>query len=264
MSENTLNDPQPTLWFVMRPQEGFEQIYAGRSVDIPIPLFPYTVDGAVPLESERQRLGYEAHLSAYQQVARGSTVMLLFPRVQGIVGTVENKQITVTDYTYQLRWRQRPMDDTILSKGEKRYSLPNLVSSFSTTRRLVIPCSQGEVIKPSYPEGNRLARGIFTLDAVRLIDQQGVYFDSMYGATGEEFANNALGATGYPVRYVRCDGDELGLVLYRDAELGATWEFAEGDVDWPLTSTFGVRGGRQTINPGAGVYVCTLARSTTP
>jgi hypothetical protein len=262
MSENTLNDPQPTIWFVMRPQEGFEQIYAGRSVDIPIPLHPYKTDGAVPLESERRRLGYEAHLSAYQQVARGSTVMILFPRIQGI--TLDPKQIVVTDYTYQLRWRQRPLEDTRLSQGEKRYSLNNLVSAYSTTKRLVIPCSQGEVIKPAYPEGGRLARGIFTMDAVRLIDQQGVYDDAKYGPTGDEFANNALGATGYPVRYVRCDGDELGLVLYRDAELGATWDFAEGSADWPLASTFGTAGGTEPINPGAGVYVCTVARSTTP
>jgi hypothetical protein len=267
MSENTQNDPQPTMWYIMRPQDGFEQIYQGKSVDIPIPLYPYQVNGALPLESERHRAGYEDHLAAYLQAARGATAMLLFPRIQGLVAA--DHSVVFRDYTYQLRWRQRPLDDAILSKGTRRYSTAELLSSLAVTRRLVIPCAQGKVIKPTYPTDGRIARGIFTDNSIRVIDQQGVYDDAQFVAWDTAFtpglADNALGATGYPPEYVHCDGDELGLVLYRDPEVGQTWDFVdETTTDWPLTFTYGTRAGTHPINPGAGVWVCFMARATTP
>ncbi len=266
MGENTQNDPQPTIWYLMRPQEGFEDIYQGRSVNLPIPLFWYTGNGALPLESERLRSGYESHLAAYLQVARGATAMLIFPRIQGIAG--DHEPPVVVDYTYQLRWRQRPLEDTILSKALKRHSVPNVVSAFSSTRRLVIPCSQGEVITPQYPTGGRIARGLFTTNGMKVFDQQGVYDDAFYLAldAGQPgYADNALGATCYPVQYQRCDGDELGLVLFRDEQLGATWDFSGiTAADWALTCTYGTSNGQRPINPGAAVYVANVARATTP
>lgn len=270
MGDTVLNDPQPTRWFILRPQEGFEQIYQGRPHNVPIPLFPYTVDGALALESERLRAGYDAHLSTYLQVARGSTLMMIFPRVQGMYSVQAQVDLQVQQYTYQLRWRQRPLDDTILSKGQKRYSIPNQVSAYSSQRRLVIPCSQGEVITPSYPENGTIARGIFTNNGVKLVDQQGLYDDANFRVIDQwedNASDSALGPTCYPVHYTRCDGDELGIVAYRLDE--DNWDFTGvTGGDWPFTYTYGVglnpAGSAHPINPGAGVYVAVVSRSTTP
>ena len=260
------------MWFVMRPQEGFEQVYQGRPHNIPIPLFPYTLDGALMLESERLREGYDYHLASYLQVARASTVMLIFPRVQGLYRYTSSVDLQVQQYTYQLRWRQRPVDDTILSKGQKRHSTsaPYNVSSYSATRRLAIPCSQGEVITPAYPENGTIARGIFTGDAVKVVDQQGIYNDEYYREADQylpDTTDAALGPTFYPVQYVRCDGDEMGMVAYRVDE--ANWDFTSvTGSDWPFADTFGVGartdGYSHAINPGAGVYAATVARPTNP
>lgn len=259
-----------TMWFVMRPQAGFEQIYQGEPRTTPLPLFPYQLDeqAALPLESERLRLGYNSHLASYLRVVRGATILMLFPRIQGLYALgFPEEQFLVTQYTYQLRWRQRPLDDAILSKGEQSYSTPNYVQSNVSQRMLVIPCSQGPTFTPAYPANGTLERGLFTLDKQKLVDQQGFY------TNGED--DERLSATGYPPEAVRCDGDELGLVMYRGSG-NTTWDFAATPLgvgeDFPLSATFGV--GTVTlpsgstfsnnINPGAGVYVAVVQRDTYP
>lgn len=276
MGENTQNDPQPTMWFVMRPQEGFEQIYQGRPHSTPIQLYPYEPEGAYPLESERLRNGYDSLLAHYLEVARGSTVMLLFPRVQGLQEVARDTWVPTTQqYTYQLRWRQRPLDDVILSKGQLRYSTSARfnVSGYQTQRRLIIPCSQGEVITPEYPENGNLNRAVYTQNGVKVVDQQGLYWDAFYREASDHLADVddlALGASCYPIHYTRCDGDELGIVVYRTDE--GSWDFTTNGSDWPFADTFGTGSYLQLgtnpvnhpINPGAGVYVATVARGTTP
>ncbi len=278
MSQNMQNDPQATMWFVMRPQEGFEQIYQGLPHSTPIPLYPYQANGALALESETLRSGYDPRLASYLQVARGSTVMMIFPRVQGLQLVSRDTYVTsVQQYTYQLRWRQRPLDDAILSKGQRRFSTsaPTNVSTYSTTRRLAIPCSQGEVITPEYPENGNIGRGIYTQAGAKLIDQQGVYDDATYDVAdstmfGSGIADLAMGPTAYPVHYTRCDGDELGVVVYRVDE--GVWDFDGDGEDWPFADTYGngvylleqETKTSHAINPSAGVYVCTAARATSP
>ncbi len=99
VSHNVLADAQFTVASVLRPFDGFEAVYQGQSVFVPI-AFPGTLD------EDAGRPGFSPYLLKGLPVPMGAKMQLWFPAV---VGSFEGNP--VLDYKYSLIWRLRNVGD---------------------------------------------------------------------------------------------------------------------------------------------------------
>lgn len=102
MAENVLPDAQFTMAQVLRPFTGFEAVYQGRPLNVPI-VFPGTLD------PDAGKAGFSPYLLAGLPVPLGAKVMLWFPAVTATIGTPP-ESVSV-DYAYVLHWRLRNTGD---------------------------------------------------------------------------------------------------------------------------------------------------------
>jgi hypothetical protein len=282
-SQAVLNDPQGEIWTVLRPQAGFESVYQGEPITTPLQLFPATPQ-ALPLEEEADRrvIGYARQLSRYMNVPNGATLRLIFPLIQArIIG----QEPAIQRYYYQLRWRQRVLNDNNISGAIQRYSLPSRrgfddpAAGPTGQPRFAIPAASGEVFYPDYPSNTNRNSPIYlpsssltTFDKTlnQLRDQQGIYDPAIVDPTTATTGKDAWGPTFYPPEQTPCLGDQLTVVMYRLTG-NSTWDFtAEAGDDWPLAYTLGE--GRRSVpfefsfpaNEAIGVFASPMSRSTTP
>lgn len=99
MSQNVLADAQFTVASVLRPFDGFEAVYQGKAITIPI-VFPGTLD------DDAGKPGFSPYLLAGLPVPLGAKMQLWFPAVAGLADGQP-----VYDYRYVLTWRLRNVGD---------------------------------------------------------------------------------------------------------------------------------------------------------
>jgi hypothetical protein len=102
VSQNVLADSQFTVATVLRPFEGFEFVYQGKSIFNPI-VFPGTLD------EDAGRPGTSPYLLKGTPVPLGAKVVLWFPAVAGLIG--DPAVVPALDYKYLLIWRMRNVGD---------------------------------------------------------------------------------------------------------------------------------------------------------
>jgi hypothetical protein len=99
VSQNVLADAQFTVAGVLRPFDGFEAVYQGQAVTIPI-AFPGTLD------DDAGKPGFSPYLLRGMPVPMGAKMALWFPQV---TNDAEGNQLI--DYRYLLVWRLRNVGD---------------------------------------------------------------------------------------------------------------------------------------------------------
>lgn len=269
-SMNVLNDPQGELITIMRPVQGFEDIYQGKPIAKPIQLYP-SIPNPLAFENERQRLGYDPLLSQFMRVPNGATLRLKFPLMQGLVSAFPDPPVrTVQRYYYQLRWRTRVRADNT-NDPIRHYSSESIRGYDSgSNAQYALSVSAGRVFYPDFPANSNLNLAIYDEQENIVHDQQGVVDPEMAGAAGGDAAT--WGPTFYPPEQEPIVDDEVTVILYRLTG-NSTWDFTAGTGDdWPLAYTLG-RGRRPAagvfepshpINPAQGVYLMPIVRATTP
>ncbi len=139
VSQNVLADAQFTVAKVLRPFAGFEDVYQGQSVLVPI-AFPGTLD------EDAGKPGFSPYLLKGLAVPMGAKVQLWFPAV---VGSLEGSPIA--DYKYLLIWRLRNVAD--FTTRQRPYHLskeadgaPDTFLAPTSPNRLVLPAATETVV----------------------------------------------------------------------------------------------------------------------
>lgn len=141
MSQNVLADAQFTLASILRPFEGFEAVYQGQSVFIPI-AFPGTLD------EDAGRPGFSPYLLKGLPVPMGAKMQLWFPAVAGFA---EQQPPEIYDYKYVLIWRLRNVGDFQRNRlpyhlRKESFGAPDTYLAPSDPNRFVLPAATEAVL----------------------------------------------------------------------------------------------------------------------
>lgn len=141
-SQNVLADAQFTVAAVLRPFDGFEFVYQGQAIFVPI-AFPGVLD------DDAGKPGFSPYLLKGLAVPMGAKMQLWFPAVVG-----QSEGAPVLDYKYQLIWRLRNVGD--FQRRQKPYHLskesfgaPDTFLAGTTTapdQQFVLPASTETVL----------------------------------------------------------------------------------------------------------------------
>lgn len=270
-------DAQLSLSRILRPPNGFEDVYEGLSASE----FPIAIPGTLDFEAGQR--GFDPNLMAGVSIPMGSRLLLWLPQPTPIEG------ITQAVYEYRILWRLRSTESqNAAANGGTRNSplqgglLGHLPKNFDGTpndngldpnntnqERLVLPCAMTSVAYEQTEPVATLDDGVIDLRGERVsvrgrsygpsqapllvpsgsiaVASQGIY----------AFPSAAPGLQGGPTflpYQTDAFGDEYIIIVTRQAAgLSADWQF-EGE-DRSFSAIFGTDAGRRS-GPleGLGIY----------
>jgi hypothetical protein len=247
-----MSDPQTSMCTILKPYQGFERIYQGQLLSVPVPLTG--VEGtAVPLaDLPPSGPDYDPGMLRYVPVPMGSVINLWFPRI-GQVG----EGWAETSYTYQLRWRLRSIQDRIASDSVKVYQTVQtkggITAPAASQPQLAVPASLGEVITPVLPTDYNGNLGL-NLQSATLADSQG-----FYGTSVLNVENIIRGPLYFPPRQVLCVGNELAIYAYRvTSNPTDQWDFTNQDQGFSMFYGTGNPPSQHPWYPSHGIYLATM------
>src|SRR5512143_4112797 len=101
---NVIVDPQLSLATVLRPMDGYAQVYQGQGAVTPLAFFPPDPQGRyTPLDDEIGSPGISRRLLKYVSVPLGAQCVLYVPHIVYAASTSVIEQL----YTYSVHWRVR-------------------------------------------------------------------------------------------------------------------------------------------------------------
>ena len=139
MGQTVLADAQFTLGSVLRPFDGFEAVYQGQVITVPI-VFPGTLD------DDAGKPGFSPYLLRGLPVPFGAKMALWFPAIVGLLDGVPT-----FDYKYVLTWRMRNVGDFQRRRlpyhlSKESYGAPDSWLAPSQPDRFVLPTSTETVL----------------------------------------------------------------------------------------------------------------------
>jgi hypothetical protein len=250
-------DAQFCVARVMRPIDGFEDIYEGTPASEPIYLFP---EGKYidPL-AERKIPGYDPLLARALPVPYGARLSLHLPNVYYVTLDV------VTGYTYALIWRMRNVLD--FRQSRIPFHFPRSTGEPDTTKpvgeqsRVPLPASYN-TIGYIQSEPNPAERSLTNIHAEDLPSATTpLALPKLSGGRVQPIQQGILDPAKvadankptHMVHEVQSQGDDLLLAVFRNNVSVENWSFSQGSADYRFSQLFGVGTGGQL--PNEGVYV---------
>lgn len=271
MSEAVLADAQFSVAGVVKPFLGFEELYQGQPVSIPIAI-PGTLD------QDAGKTGFDPNLLSAIPVPFGSKVCLWLPTIFN--ATMGN--LTVQPYRYTFVWRVRNLADFI--RNRVAYQFPR--QSPGEGGQQVVPAAVNSIVYEQMPvtfPTNRTAPlpSAFSAETrgIQRVVVESIRFDSAVAnaaispnstlgnilpgayqqglAAGQEGGNNS-------VSFNQLQMDALGneFLILVDREFDAddpsnTWNFQFGQRDNGFSRFFGTNDGSRNVIRDMGIYVFT-------
>lgn len=248
-------DPQNTVVTVLKAPTFYYASYQGAASDLPIALVPpdrdnqtgYDTYSALEKGAGTSRSELPTTFQRYMDVAKGSTLVVWFPRVGCIWGAgAGDKAYFEQSYTYTFHWRLRSVKDYRFSNNTP-FSLVDRLSVTTFGGRLWVPSARGPVVTPTsvgedlvpYYSSDGVASAQTSLTSSRFIGGTANYgptFDDWYG---DQY---------YEPMQIPCMGDQLLVTARRtNNELG-TYDFGSPTKDAAFDITYG-RSEYNTANP---------------
>lgn len=262
MSFAVLVDSQFSVAHPYRPFEGFETVYQGQPVDIPIAI-PGTLD------RDAGNTGFDPNLLAGIPLPFGSKLTLWFPTIFNVAGQF----ITIQPYRYSIVWRLRNLRDFRVNRAA--YHFPQ--QSFGENNQFVIPAAaEGMMFEqdpmtspaaqpPALFDTKRSATHEFAIEEVEFRSAVPVPPLTPAGNTGAFQQGLAAANVGsnnsVTFNQVQFDalGDEFMILITRNVggALSETWDFTSNTQDAGLSRFFGTDNGSRGVIQAMGVYVLT-------
>jgi hypothetical protein len=259
---------------VLRPFSGFESKYQGLRVSEN----PIALPGS--RDAQAGKTGYDPQLLAMLPVPMGARVKLWLPRLAPAVysGTIPN-------YKYSIVWRVRSLADSVADPTDRLGAhfnrlLPGRAQIAGTPNtagpRYVIPCATESIQTPVSPVVEPATVNVNSVQVQTATGRQwqapiaenypggklgfaGIHSQGFY-PDGNGTAMPPPGASGGPGYFVyntEAQGDEMGLLVTRDAYSSDNWDFTGAGLDRGLAAVLGTGNGQFPENPAIGVYVFT-------
>lgn len=256
MSETVKNDPQGSIFRVLRPPRGFEAYYTGQPTTTPIPFVERDQQREYRSRDMRAgQAGVDPNLARYVPVPFAASLAILIPRAL-LAGEEQT-------YSYELRWRLRSVVDWTATQQIPYHVVTEPGASDATVtppaspERITIPAYTSQVITPSVIGG-----GVAVLvgAGVEGVAGQGIYDPDTLTPNELAYAPNLF----FPPIWVRCEGDDLSIVAFRPGggEDPPEWDFEDENEDGPFSNVFGEA--QHAAIPSVGIYLFSGVRSTTP
>lgn len=243
---------------VMRPQNGFEAIYEGQSVDNPVYLFPegrnidqLAADGVA---------GYDPELARGLKIPLGARVLLWLPN---LFFTDFSDPPNTLGYEWTFIWRLRTITDLIQGRIPYHFArdrgVPDTTQPAGQQARVPLPAAYNTITfiqtEPTSNPGRSinnihsedLEASSLTLPNPLLASgnrqpiQQGIVDPSVFPADAEQ--------PGFLVHEMQAVGDELLIGVRRNGSSFPNWAF--GTTDLRFVRMLG------SSTPNVGVYVMT-------
>jgi hypothetical protein len=262
-------DPQFSTVRVLKPFNGFEAAYQGKTCTTPI-AFP----GDLDLESGKP--GYATGLLNMLPVPIGSRVLLWIPLC--FTDDLEDPDPTRV-YTYQIFWRIRNTQeyvDSVLAKlppaEQKLYSFEKKllgVPNPSGDPRVLVPCAMETIAYEQTEPGTNFANGALNLRGNQINPDGAVLQDlpvlAPNGALAGQFSQGTfgiiageLGVPTYMTYETMAAGNEMSIIARRAVIGGGDrWDFTSNANDKPFSNTYGTNNGTHANVPGTGIFVIT-------
>lgn len=271
-SRTVMADAQFGTSVVMRPPSGFEQLYDGRSAQLPIYLFPQ--GKLYDPQAQASRPGYDPDLVNGLSVPMGSRLLLWIPNMFWVED--EHAPI-IRSYTFIFIWRLRNLYDFRLSR--MHWHLPRGRGPNDTTGlppgepRVVIPAAyntvvynQAEPANPNAPDSlPAVQRGRAEFIKFGTLPRAGPIIPPGFpnlgvvqqGVQDPATAGTQALAPGFLVHELQAAGDQLIVAITRESTVVPNWGLLggafPGNADFNLSEKLGAGSGSEW--PDLGLYV---------
>jgi hypothetical protein len=271
MAENVLFDPQFSLQRVLKPFDGFEDTYQGKSGTAPIAMYAPDENGQrPPRDPDAGKPGFSPNLLRYFDVPMGALVAMWLP----MAFYAEGDQVFTATYGYRVKWRMRNVTDyrnrrTPYHINQQFPGAPDS-SDVANPQRLIIPAAYDnvELQQPTPLAGpveiKLRPREYVTPPSTEILDdlpllpggllgvhEQGIFDPSTFGP-GADVVRNAMF---FPPKFFLARGDQMIVeALKITNRVAEPWDFGATGADL----TFGKLYGSDSPE-GSGIYIFTGA-----
>lgn len=262
MTYAVLTDAQYSVARPYRPFLGFENVYQGQSVDIPIAI-PGTLD------EDASKTGFDPNLLSGIPIPYGAKLTLWVPTVFNEVGAF----ITIQPYRYSIVWRLRNLRDFRARRAS--YHFPQ--QSLGENGQFVVPAAaEGMVFEttpatapatqpPALFNTKRSAVHEFAVEEIEFntsVPVPPLTPGGQPGAFQQGLASAAVGSNnGVTFNQVQFDalGDEFMILVSRrpGTSLPDTWDFTSNTADAGFSRFFGTDNGSRNPIRAMGIYAMT-------
>jgi hypothetical protein len=261
VSENVLADPQFGLVSILRPFAGFEAVYQGQNVDVPL-MF---TQGGEALDSLAGTTGYSPKLLRGLSVPFGSRIVIWLPLAFGY-----NDLVNFWYYKWTISWRLRNVYDFRQKRIPFHYPKQGPGVPDNASPRVVIPAAVNQIAytqtPPAFNPDTTTALNVDIVSPHYNVINQPLLPDGSSGQYQQGILPSTSGAMppyvpSYVPYEIQCEGDELLIGVTRNAvadegakENKPTWGFGDNEPDRYISDLFG-----SGVNVGPfvdiGVYV---------
>jgi len=251
-------DPQASIFKVLKPFRGFEEVYQGLSETIPI-AFPGTLEP----NAEQGIAGYAPTLLAGMPLPMFSRVQLWIPQT---LFEDESGGI-VSHYRYQVLFRCRNVNDFRRAMSNKRasdvpgYHLQGQVLGRDASQRFFLP---GAIKTLGYEQTEPVTTvtGIVNLRPESQVPINDIWVPprTASGATGVwqqgtyPFATSLANGPSWMVFEFDMEGDEICILAYKTLA-DNPWDFTDSAQDLAFSNTYGDANNTVQPNPFIGILV---------
>lgn len=253
------------MGMVLKPPQGFEELYQGVIGTTPIPFVSANLAGDfLATDDVAGKPGFDPNLARFAPVPLGASLLILIPQAIFVTGATTR----IGEYTYALRWRLRALAGYTTpaenANNQHPYHLDNQQGAPSTpspTARVIEPSYTSELVTPAAVGTNNrvlIATGEYGTSS------QGIYNPASFAGSSDG-DDLALGPNFYPPLLRPSLGDELSIVA---SKASGNWDFgsvaADGDAGFSNVFGTNVAGAAHPAYAGLGIFLLAMSRSTTP
>jgi hypothetical protein len=254
-------DAQFTVARVLKPFEGFEDVYQGQDPFRPV-AFP---GGRDPRAGED---GFSPNLMRGHPVPLGSRILVWIP----LAVTQREGTTAIQRYNYSFVWRLRNVRDFRQDRRPYHYprqspGAPNDAGPTPGPRFVIPACidtvlyEQAEPIGPGVPAVQRAYQQTYTIG----LGYELATFPILPGGASGEYQQGVLnpidvglvGAGGaiFTPLWLDAMGDELIIIATRTDQGSGKWDFTATGIDHAFSDVYGTGNGAHPSYPDIGIYV---------